>query len=180
MNTNSKSKTSLFLMEIIIAILFFSIASAICLRLFAGSHQLTEKDRNLSNALLWSQNLSESFTGHEGNIVAIKALYDGAFLSTSDDEGEGTLILFFDEKWNAVDTSLTSASFEAILTTRKDTAAGVYSDVTDYSTALTGNAMVGQIAILDVRGAEDVYSEIPKKSDNLIFQNTIDVYIGDK
>ena len=32
-------------MELIIVILFFAIASAICLRLFVGAHLLSEKDK---------------------------------------------------------------------------------------------------------------------------------------
>ncbi|MBQ6415183.1 MAG: hypothetical protein IJJ65_02920, partial [Butyrivibrio sp.] len=68
MNTQENSRTSLFLMELIIVILFFALASAICLRLFAGAHLMAENDRNLNHALIWSQNLSESFYGSKGRI----------------------------------------------------------------------------------------------------------------
>ncbi len=179
MNPNSKSRTSLFLMELIIAILFFSLASAICLRMFVSSHVLSEKDRNLNNALLWSQNLSEAFSGHKGNINAVKGLFEDSYLITSDDEGEGTLVLFFNEKWEQTDSSLTDASYEAILSVSRDTAQNVYADVNKYNVPLKGYAMVGRIAVLNLKGATDVYSEIPGNDEITIFSNTIDTYIGE-
>ena len=42
MKRTSNSRSSLFLIELIIAILFFSLVSAVCLRAFARSHILTE------------------------------------------------------------------------------------------------------------------------------------------
>lgn len=41
MRHKTNTRSSLFLMELIIAILFFSLASAVCLRMFAKSHQLS-------------------------------------------------------------------------------------------------------------------------------------------
>ena len=75
MSTQNNSRTSLFLMELIIVILFFAIASAICLRLFVGAHLLSEKDKDLSHALVWAQNLSEGFYGCEGRILQMKNLF---------------------------------------------------------------------------------------------------------
>ena len=42
MKRTSNSRSSLFLIELIIAILFFSLVSAVFLRAFARSHILTE------------------------------------------------------------------------------------------------------------------------------------------
>lgn len=44
-------KSSLFLLELILAILFFSIASAICVQLFVKSHTLSTDAQNLSIAV---------------------------------------------------------------------------------------------------------------------------------
>ena len=46
-------------MELIIAILFFSLASAVCVRLFTSAHSLSVDSINLSNSVTWSQNLAE-------------------------------------------------------------------------------------------------------------------------
>ena len=52
MKRTSNSRSSLFLIELIIAILFFSLVSAVCLRAFARSHILTENARDLNAALM--------------------------------------------------------------------------------------------------------------------------------
>lgn len=165
-------------MEIIIAILFFSLASAVCLRLFAGAHKMSDQDKNLNNAILWSQNLSESFYGCSGKLLMIKNLYPTAFLSNGEKETDGTIILFFDENWDLVDSSLSGASYEAILIIRKDSAANVYSDVSDIPGPLKGNALSGKIAILDIRDRTEGYMDIPEDGKDILFDNTVDVYIG--
>lgn len=57
------SKSSMFLMELIIAILFFSLASAVCIQLFVKSHILSNAASDESRALLFCQNLSEIYQG---------------------------------------------------------------------------------------------------------------------
>jgi flagellar basal body-associated protein FliL len=55
--TNTRS--SLFLMELIIAILFFSLASAVCLRMFAKSHQLSTDASAGNQAVNQTVNVAE-------------------------------------------------------------------------------------------------------------------------
>ena len=57
------SKSSLFLMELIIAILFFSLASAVCIQLFVKSHLLGKTTTEANHALLMCQNFSEIYLG---------------------------------------------------------------------------------------------------------------------
>lgn len=57
------SKTSLFLMELIIAILFFALASAVCIQLFVKSHLLGRSTQEENHALLMCQNLTELYLG---------------------------------------------------------------------------------------------------------------------
>lgn len=57
------SKTSLFLMELIIAILFFSISSAVCIQLFVKSHLLDQKTQEENRLLITCQNLNEIYLG---------------------------------------------------------------------------------------------------------------------
>lgn len=181
MDGQRNSKLSLFLMELIVAIFFFSLAAAVCIRLFTSAHLLAEKTENLSSAVMWSQNLSEAFNGKAGNIHDIADLYPGAYISEKDgSDGDGILILFFDEDWTQVDssTSLTDASYEGILDVKTMSASMAYADVTDYGTELLGDARVGKIAILDLRGQEDIFSEIPASDEKLILSNSVDIYLG--
>lgn len=55
------SKSSLFLMELILAILFFALSSAVCIQLFVKSHILENTSTEENHALLLCQNLSEIF-----------------------------------------------------------------------------------------------------------------------
>lgn len=50
MSTRNSSKSSLFLIELIIAILFFSIGSAVCVRAFMKAHSLSTEAKDLSFA----------------------------------------------------------------------------------------------------------------------------------
>ena len=89
------SRSSLFLMEMIIAILFFSLASAVCIQLFARSHLLSTQTVNQNHAVIQAQNLAESYLSLEGNVAAMQDLF-----SPSELTDENTLRLAFDSSWN--------------------------------------------------------------------------------
>lgn len=104
------SRSSLFLMEMIIAILFFSLASAVCIQLFAKSHTLSAKTVNQNHAVIQAQNLAESYLAYEGDVEKMVPL----FPQSSFDIAANTLSLFFDAKWNAATKE--NAAFQAVLT----------------------------------------------------------------
>ncbi|MDR0434326.1 MAG: hypothetical protein LBH21_04580, partial [Gracilibacteraceae bacterium] len=58
--TGSSSKSSLFLLEMIIAILFLAITAAICMRLFVQAHTTGEASENLTRAVMTAQSLTEN------------------------------------------------------------------------------------------------------------------------
>ena len=88
------SRSSLFLMEMIIAILFFSLASAVCIQLFAKSHLLSTQTVNRNHAVIWAQNLAESYLSAEGDLDKVIILF-----SLSELPEENTLRLSFDNTW---------------------------------------------------------------------------------
>ena len=180
---SANSRLSLFLMELIIALLFFALSAAICVRLFVAAHVMAEDTGNLSNAIMWSENLTEVFVNEKGDLKEIATLYPDAYVTypaEDDDSQKGTLIIFFDDDWNVTEGDLTSASFEAIMETGIDDAANVYADVTDYGTTYKGKAAVGEVAIIDIKGSENAVSEIPFEKDDVIFGNNVDVYLGER
>lgn len=65
------SKSSLFLIELIISILFFSLASAACIQLFVKAHLLDEKTQEYNQIVMWSQNLSELWYASDGELLPI-------------------------------------------------------------------------------------------------------------
>ena len=56
---NRPRSSSLFLMELILAILFFSVASAVCVQIFVKSHLLSQKSRALNEAVNLCTNVAE-------------------------------------------------------------------------------------------------------------------------
>ncbi len=181
MDRGKSSKLSLFLMELIMAIMFFSLAAAVCVRLFAAAHFLAEKTENLSSAVMWTQNISEVFTGKEGNFSEISLLYPEAYVLSDSDENsdlQGQLILFLDKDWGITDASTQSAAYEVYLAVHKRAASDVYSDVTDYGVSYEGDAMVGDIKVINIEGVAGDFESVVTDDSRLIHEGSIDVYIG--
>ena len=113
------SRSSLFLMEMIIAILFFSLASAVCIQLFAKSHLLSTQTVNKNHAVILAQNLAESYLAAEGDLGAMHDLF-----SPSQQTEEDTMTLYFDSQWNLCSRG-DSAGFSAELTHTPDPGTGI-------------------------------------------------------
>ena len=69
------SKSSLFLMELIIALLFFSLASTVCIQLFVKSYTLSQETTDLNYAINSAQNMAEAFIGCNGDLSFIASLF---------------------------------------------------------------------------------------------------------
>ena len=69
------SKTSLFLIELVLSIFFFIVATAICMQLFVNTYFFSLQTKEINQALLWSQNLAEPFLGNNGDYCIIKTLF---------------------------------------------------------------------------------------------------------
>jgi type II secretory pathway pseudopilin PulG len=54
-----KKATSLFLLELILAMLIFFMAAAICVSMFAKAHEMNKKSQELNSAVLVEKNLAE-------------------------------------------------------------------------------------------------------------------------
>lgn len=90
-----KSKTSLVLMELIVTILFFSLASAVCVQLFVRSHLLNKETRELNNAINICQSIAEVMNGTDGSLEQIQAYFPSA---TGDDD---YFVIYYDENFKS-------------------------------------------------------------------------------
>lgn len=127
------SKSSLFLMELIIAILFFSLASAVCIQLFARSHILSRETVDQNNAITQAQNLAESWYAAEGRLDAMQLPTD----SVRSSDGTGVFTVY-DSEWNSIGKNSPSGiSYVAELTLLPDSSASglLYAAVVVYSCA---------------------------------------------
>lgn len=93
--SRGSARTGLFLIELIVAILFFSIASAICIQLFAKAHIVSTNSKNLTEALTQVQTVAETFKASDGTIENLQELLDNS-QSTATDE----ITLLFNSKWD--------------------------------------------------------------------------------
>lgn len=71
------SKSSLFLMELILAILFFSLASAICVQMFVKGHSLSSDSVKLNHAVIYCESMAEMFYSTDGDLDAMAKIMQG-------------------------------------------------------------------------------------------------------
>lgn len=78
MQTKNSSKSGIFLMELILSILFFSIAAAVCVKLFVTAHRLSDQSVNLNHAVAMAESVAEAFYGCNGNVGELETLFPDA------------------------------------------------------------------------------------------------------
>ena len=86
MQTKNSSKSGIFLMELILSILFFSIAAAVCVKLFMTSHQLSDQSVNLNYAVAMTESIAEAFYGCNGNVGELESLFPDARMDQIDEQ----------------------------------------------------------------------------------------------
>ena len=74
MNRTSNNRSGLFLLEIMIAILFFAMVSAVCLRSFARAHTLSQEASDMNQAM----------SSHIENVAELLKSADSAVLDDSE------------------------------------------------------------------------------------------------
>ena len=103
MNSNS-SKSGLFLMELIMSILFFTLATTVCIQMFVKSHTLSEESVTLNHAVIICQSLADSFYGYDSDMNQIAGSYENAKYNESEHE----ICLYYDENFVSEETSSTT------------------------------------------------------------------------
>lgn len=113
MNNNAR-KTGLFLMELIIAILFFSLAAAICIQLFVKSHMISERSIALNHSILLAQNTAEIFYATNGDPEKMASLLgcgeSSGTAAIADSDNASTLTLFYTDKFDCLDPAEAASS----------------------------------------------------------------------
>lgn len=79
-------------MELMIAIMFFAVASAVCVQLFVKAHLLSQQSSDLNMAVNQAQTAASFFKSTNGSPEAMAEQMGGT--------GEGeTLVVTYDENW---------------------------------------------------------------------------------
>lgn len=79
----SDHRSSLFLIELIVAIFFFALASAVCMQLFARAHTLQRETEDLNQGLLLAQSAAAVFESQGGDLAALQDFFPQGTLDTS-------------------------------------------------------------------------------------------------
>lgn len=124
MNNNAR-KTGLFLMELIIAILFFSLAATICIQLFVKSHMISERSIALNHSILLAQNTAEIFYATNGDPEKMASLLgcgeSSGTAAVADSDNTSTLTLFYTDKFDRLDPAeAASAVFQQTISLYAD------------------------------------------------------------
>ncbi len=124
MNNNAR-KTGLFLMELIIAILFFSLAATICIQLFVKSHMISERSIALNHSILLAQNTAEIFYATNGDPEKMASLLgcgeSSGTAAIADSDNASTLTLFYTDKFDCLDPAeAASAVFQQTISLYAD------------------------------------------------------------
>ena len=94
MKKDSSRRSNLLLMEIILSVLFFSFASAVCLQMFVRASLLGRETRELHMAVRYVSSAAELFSRPEHAMGHLQELYPQARI-----DGEEALI-WFDEDYS--------------------------------------------------------------------------------
>ncbi len=89
------SKSGLFLLEMLIIIVFFAATSAICVRLFVYSAQLSDRSSALTEAMVRAQSAAEAVKAAEGDETLLESLLHG-------DWENGVLRVFYNQDFQAL------------------------------------------------------------------------------
>ena len=91
------SKSSIFLIELIFAILLFSITAGICVRLFVQAHRITRQSRDLSMAVNMSRSAAECMKVLGADTDTLPTQIGGVLADTDH------LVVYYDKDWQVTD-----------------------------------------------------------------------------
>lgn len=112
MGRRKNSGSRIFLTELIIDILFFTVAAAVCLVVFVKADIMSRTSRENNQALVHAQQAAECFksSGEDGLVSVLGAVM----------EEEGVYAVYYDEDFQPVEGGKTSFYAMRIFTSRED------------------------------------------------------------
>lgn len=102
---NRAKSSSLFLLELILAILFFSLASAVCVQFFVKSHILSRDAQSLNHAVNECSGIAEIVNTSDGTeevLDLITEVYFDAPIETYEENGDIPAVsvrIYYDEEF---------------------------------------------------------------------------------
>ncbi len=94
---NYSALAQLLLMEQLLALLFFALAAAVGVQLFAAAHDLANQSRDLDRGVLAAENGAECFKAAGGDLQQAAALLDDSARVV-----DGVLVCAYDSAWQPI------------------------------------------------------------------------------
>jgi type II secretory pathway pseudopilin PulG len=88
-----RSRSALFLMELVLAIGLLAVTAAVCIELFARAHRLSRQSEALSRALIVADSAAEGYKATGGELDALAELLSGSV------QGD-RLYVYYGADWN--------------------------------------------------------------------------------
>ena len=185
-----KSQSSLFLIEVIIAVFFFAITAVVCIRIFGKAHTLTDNSRMMTQSYIVADNMAQVFMNSGARIDNILAKYSEYALTLSQ-EGNytGTILICFDENFSPIshpteniDETISNAAYELVLVQTLTTADDLYNDCSE--SIMIGYACDATIYIFDTKLADFLitdthFDNLDQFKDHTVLTLPLDLYLGD-
>ena len=111
MNDAGRSRSSLFLMEMIVTILFFSLAAAVCVKCFVSAHMMGKETYELNHAIAIATGYAEVMRGTDGDIDSIMEVFPHAVKGD-----DSYIMIFYDENFEACDSDAAVYAGDVTLT----------------------------------------------------------------
>lgn len=93
MKPQKNARSSLFLIELMIAVLFFSLGSAVCIQVFVKAHTVNEDARRLSFASLQASSVASALKYTDGSLDSLKEYFP---MIAEEEDG---LAIYYDKKF---------------------------------------------------------------------------------
>ena len=185
-----KSQSSLFLIEVIIAVFFFAITAVVCIRIFVKAHALTDKSSMMTQSYIEADNMAQVFMNSGARIDGILVKYSEYALTLSQ-EGNytGTILICFDKDFNPIshpteniDNTIANAAYELVLVQNLVTASDLYRDCSD--SAMIGYACDATIYLFDTQLSDFIitdthFDDLDQFKDSTVLTLPLDLYLGD-
>lgn len=95
MNKQHTSKSTLFLMELVLVVFFFSICAAICVNVFGSGQMMAKNSYHLSNAVMAARSAASCYKAADDDLQQTAALLEG--------QQDGTqCVVYYDHQWQQV------------------------------------------------------------------------------
>ena len=126
-----RSKSGLFLIELIIATLFFALSSTVCIQMFVKGHTIAESNAKINRSIIEAQSLADLYQSTQADLDEMLDYY------TKGECNGNSFTVYYDASWQQ--TTQDKAAYKAVLNSSE------------------GDISTGAITLIDINSEEVLY-----------------------